>query len=453
MSSVGGDNDRRAQTGGTTIPAKRSSSPTTSYGSHRWQTARFTPGIPAYLPASLCSTGNMEPNSRQYQYSEGWIQDQRQQMYQHHDHAQDQVAPIPLQQSYQHGRLWDDEHLFLQQPHRLARQRIVDQSANVSPHDTHFEWEPHRLHHEQPPPSQNNESWERPGSIFEGMARERPSDASLAPGNSLQMGGQAWRPWSSHGRDYVYHQVGSSVFELPKRGTGDSQRSLVPSPIATGAGSSAMLNSHIQVMASQYESSAHQQADRCNRQWFKDGEVALRNRLCADEVRSLQSKLLAEKDRAEFASPLRLPGDRENLTVYQVVLRDSLEYFSASQHDVDSPVRGRKQKIRLRQIGVRCRYCAHLRLDFRGKGAVYYPRSLINVYQAAQNIAGAHFSPGRYCCPFAPGDIIEQISIQKPRRDSSKVGRSYWVNACHKMGICEKDNALWLHRGGGSEDL
>jgi hypothetical protein len=82
--------------------------------------------------------------------------------------------------------------------------------------------------------------------------------------------------------------------------------------------------------------------------------------------------------------PMALRSDVEQLTVYQVLIRRSLEYFVAGETDVATSVRGRKQKIRVGQIGVRCKYCAHVPLRQRSKGAVYYAKSLINVYQAAQ---------------------------------------------------------------------
>ena len=77
---------------------------------------------------------------------------------------------------------------------------------------------------------------------------------------------------------------------------------------------------------------------------------------------------------------------------------------------------------------------------------MYYPKSLINVYQAAQNIAAAHFPSAESCCPYMPSAVLQEIEIQKPRRDASKAGRSYWLEACQGMGIYEHEGALWLKR-------
>lgn len=147
---------------------------------------------------------------------------------------------------------------------------------------------------------------------------------------------------------------------------------------------------------------------------------------------------------SKFVVIMSLPSDRNCLTVYQMLLRQSLEYFAATKDDVEARVRGRKQKIRLGQIGVRCRYCSHLQIQHRGRGAVYYPKTMINVYQAAQNIAGAHICSDDFTCPFVPINITEEIDVQKPRRDASKAGRTYWIEACKNMGIVEQDGGLWL---------
>lgn len=147
-----------------------------------------------------------------------------------------------------------------------------------------------------------------------------------------------------------------------------------------------------------------------------------------------------------FVLPLAVPSDEGRLSGYQILLRQSLEYFSATKEDVETHVQGRKQKIRLGQIGVRCRFCAHLRIENRGKGAVYFPRTLINVYQAAQNISAAHFSCERYICPFVPITLVEDLDGGKPRKNLSKGGRTYWIDACKSVGIVENDRALWLEK-------
>lgn len=146
---------------------------------------------------------------------------------------------------------------------------------------------------------------------------------------------------------------------------------------------------------------------------------------------------------SNFVVTMSLPSDRKQLSDYQTLLRQSLEFYAATKDDVETRIRGRKQTIRLNQIGVRCRFCAHLHVRERGNGAVYFPRSMATVYQAAQNIAGAHFNGDKYMCPFVPIALTEELDIQTPKRKMSKSGRGYWIEACRSLGIYEQNRGLW----------
>jgi hypothetical protein len=93
------------------------------------------------------------------------------------------------------------------------------------------------------------------------------------------------------------------------------------------------------------------------------------------------------QDAESGTSPLATANDSDcKLSDYQVLLRQQLEFFVAQRSDVDSSTQGRRKQVRLGQVGLRCRHCAHLPLKSRERGAVYYPAKLENVYQAAQNM-------------------------------------------------------------------
>ena len=72
---------------------------------------------------------------------------------------------------------------------------------------------------------------------------------------------------------------------------------------------------------------------------------------------------------------------------------------------------------------------------------MYYPRSLLNLYQGGQNIAAVHF---QQCADFPPA-VLHQLLNEKPRRDFSKVGKPYWVDTCRAVGVYEEGEALWLN--------
>jgi len=81
---------------------------------------------------------------------------------------------------------------------------------------------------------------------------------------------------------------------------------------------------------------------------------------------------------------LALPSDVNHLSGYQIFIRHQLEFFVSEQSDCDTNVQGRKKRVKLGQIGMRCKWCAHTPLRQRGRGSVYYPQKMSGVYQAGE---------------------------------------------------------------------
>lgn len=150
-----------------------------------------------------------------------------------------------------------------------------------------------------------------------------------------------------------------------------------------------------------------------------------------------------------FVIPVAVDTDRQALTLYQVTVRQSLEYFTAIEDDVNTTVQGRRKSIVANQVGIRCRFCGHIPVRGRARGAVYYPRSLMNLYQGAQNIASVHFQ----ACTELPANLLEKFTTERPRKVFSRAGRRYWVEACRDAGIYEDDNTLWYMPPGHTVNL
>lgn len=141
-----------------------------------------------------------------------------------------------------------------------------------------------------------------------------------------------------------------------------------------------------------------------------------------------------------FTIPVAEPADRDSLTLYQALIRASLEYFTSVDEDVNTSVQGRRQAITHNQLGVRCIYCRHLPIKARSKAAVYYPKTIMSLYQGAQNVASVHFP---VCSEFPP-HILKALEVERTRRNVDKAGRPYWAEKCRRVGIYEADSALWL---------
>lgn len=71
---------------------------------------------------------------------------------------------------------------------------------------------------------------------------------------------------------------------------------------------------------------------------------------------------------------LYLECDDQNLSPYQCLIRKQIEFFQASQEEIDGTAQGRNTPIVLGQVGIRCRHCAIYSPQNRRAGAVYFPR-------------------------------------------------------------------------------
>ncbi|KAL7576357.1 hypothetical protein ACA910_018170 [Epithemia clementina (nom. ined.)] len=149
------------------------------------------------------------------------------------------------------------------------------------------------------------------------------------------------------------------------------------------------------------------------------------------------------------AMALSLVSDRDQLSEYQVLVRQQLEVFEATTADVESNTQGRKKQILPGQVGLRCMHCAHLPLKARGRGAVYYPMKLESVYQAGQNMAG-HLRDS--CCQI-PHQIRKELCKVRERRGHASSGKQYWADGCRSLGIYETAEdglRLWAGAQGNS---
>ena len=78
---------------------------------------------------------------------------------------------------------------------------------------------------------------------------------------------------------------------------------------------------------------------------------------------------------------LYLSCDGDSMTPYQQLLRKQIEFFEADSHEVSLAAQGRNKPIVIGQVGIRCRHCALSTTPRRGRGAVYFPSKLENIYQ------------------------------------------------------------------------
>jgi hypothetical protein len=132
--------------------------------------------------------------------------------------------------------------------------------------------------------------------------------------------------------------------------------------------------------------------------------------------------------------PLAHDNDHLVLSQHQIFLRQQIEVFCATEADINVRTRGRNKRITLGQVGIRCRFCAHL--PCRQKGSLYYPSSTLGLYQAAQNMSTTHMQCG--LCVAMPDKVKKQFADLIPTKTLGSLrGRSYWSNSAKEMGLVD----------------
>lgn len=137
---------------------------------------------------------------------------------------------------------------------------------------------------------------------------------------------------------------------------------------------------------------------------------------------------------------LFLEEDETKLSAYQILLRSQVEAFSASSDDLATHARGRNKPITLGQVGIRCKHCSHLSHNRRNKGSVYFPYSLVGLYQAAQNMGSSHFH-GESCAEMAE-DLKQQFVDVLACKSTVGSGKQYWAKAAKKLGLLDTEQGI-----------
>jgi hypothetical protein len=138
---------------------------------------------------------------------------------------------------------------------------------------------------------------------------------------------------------------------------------------------------------------------------------------------------------------LYLSCNPDHLSEYQCLIRKHIELFEANHSEVQSRIKGRNKPIVLGQVGIRCRYCAHVTPPHtRARGAMYYSHKLAGIYQSAQILSQGHLLE---LCPFVPAELREEMKALKSKKVSAATsGKDYWANTAKALGVYEDQYGL-----------
>jgi hypothetical protein len=135
---------------------------------------------------------------------------------------------------------------------------------------------------------------------------------------------------------------------------------------------------------------------------------------------------------------LAIPEDKQWLSDTDCFIRRCLEVFVATEYDVKEQEclsgYGRKGKVEIGQVGIRCIYCASSRQPGSAplrKKAIIYPPCINDVYESVREIQKVHFAT----CPNTPDEERSKLVNLKTQSSLSSIVRRYYVIAAKALGL------------------
>lgn len=98
--------------------------------------------------------------------------------------------------------------------------------------------------------------------------------------------------------------------------------------------------------------------------------------------------------------------DQHYLNPLHCFVRRNVEVFVATNQDIAAPSPGRKNRVAVGQVGIRCIHCVKLPLKLRVKRSICYPPSISGIYHSVSNMKFDHFGS----CRGLPDEAREEFS-------------------------------------------
>jgi hypothetical protein len=129
-----------------------------------------------------------------------------------------------------------------------------------------------------------------------------------------------------------------------------------------------------------------------------------------------------------------------------------VEVFSATREDVAS--RMNSKKVLFGQVGIRCRFCAHLPHRERTGRSSSFPSSISRIYQSLTMMLRDHFTK----CHAMPPPIQERyLSLKANASQGATDSKKYWIESAHSLGLVDTTDGIRFrnqcHPCGGAEPL
>lgn len=138
---------------------------------------------------------------------------------------------------------------------------------------------------------------------------------------------------------------------------------------------------------------------------------------------------------------LFVPEDVNWLSEFQTYCRkEFMDIFKASREDVK--YRNTSRKVAYQQLGIRCRFCAHLHHSARARRASAYPSSTAQIYQSFNMMIRDHFPN----CEAVPAEKMDMFHKLKSRNNQGAAdSKLYWSHAAEKLGMVCVDSGIFMN--------
>ena len=138
--------------------------------------------------------------------------------------------------------------------------------------------------------------------------------------------------------------------------------------------------------------------------------------------------------------PLATDEDQNWLSEFLCFVRlEFVEIFRANHEDVRS--RNSSKKVIHGQVGIRCRFCAHLPLSARASRSSSYPSSLSRIYQSLTMMLRDHFGK----CNAIPLPLKQRfLDLKGKTSQGATDSKHYWVYSAMKRGLIDSESRIWV---------
>lgn len=139
--------------------------------------------------------------------------------------------------------------------------------------------------------------------------------------------------------------------------------------------------------------------------------------------------------------PLAIEEDHNWLSEFQCFVRkELLQVFRASHQDVK--IRVASKKVYYKQVGIRCKFCAHWKPSTRAIRSSAFPSSIRQLYQSFTMMLRDHFGN----CPAIPAPLKDHfLELKRNNTQGASDSMRYWIYSAVKLGMVDSECGIVLN--------